>query len=771
MSENTQIVCNQEYYVAKIFGCNEFKSVVKCIGLEVGAKITVRKINGEKVVFAVEGKKRLAELPMSYFNQITLVPADDAQCHEKIVAELDNINISLFQTAESYPTNLFFKQNSYKFENYNLNVTYLPNVDYIFGNDYQNKRFRNLILSEKNDVFVSVVDFHKLETELVPIVQLMDLGVKIVILVRGYCEEDEEGRRWDLNLLSKYLGIPIALYNEADETDESREIAIAKIVEAYAGDNADMRFVHMNYGRQIESRISSIQKTLNRERGYDFNASSRFLAVSLLEEDNIVHSFNTPCKTCNNIVNCFVNKHISFIGKQYNNHVFYILKQARRAYIDGLVSKVTDKKKIQWDAEKLDNIFMHKVLGFPIFLLIIAGIFYLSFELGKYPMNWMTNFMYSISESVSLSIGGNVFGDFLANGLIPGVGCILAFVPVLMIYFLLVGFLETSGYLSRATFSADAFMRKLGLQGKTLIPMVLGFGCAIPAIMSVRQIEGKSDRILASLMLPFLPCAARLPICILLVSAFFPKFPALIMFAIYLIGILLAIGFSKLYTKTLCKQTEFPYVIELTSYRKPTILILLIYMWNRCWEFLKRISGIVIIGVLAVWALAYFPNNDNYSKNYDALIDMAGTEEARSALHSEMAEERLENSTLAKVGKFVEPVFRPLGFDWKLSVATLSGFAGKELTISTMSILYPTGNNDEISVRESHIVNRISSENDGMNSNSVALAFVVFVIICFPCLGATSAIRKVSGFRWAMLSAGVSMVLAWLIAWGVSAIF
>ncbi len=264
--------------------------------------------------------------------------------------------------------------------------------------------------------------------------------------------------------------------------------------------------------------------------------------------------------------------------------------------------------------------------------------------------------------------------------------------------------------------------------------MVLGFGCSIPAIMSARHIESKKDRRLASMVIPFLPCAAKIPLCLLLVSAFFPKFPALVMFIFYLVGILLAMAFAKLYSKTICKQDEYPYIIELAPYRKPTLFVSLSYMWNRTWEYLKRISGIVVVGAIVVWALAYFPQKNETQIGVDSVAVQAGN----------------SISYMEKFGDFVEPAFRPLGFDWKMSVAAISGFASKELTISTMPILKPCAEDESDSTR-----------------GIAALAFVFFVLICFPCLGATSAIRKISGFKWSVMTAGVSVLLAWLVAFGV----
>ena len=737
MCKDVQVACNQDYYVAKIYGCNDYRKKVFGYGIEVGKKIVVLKDENGMLTVSVEGAKRNCTFPRTYLSNMTLIPASDEQCMDRIIGELDSVRVSLFQTKESYPTGLFGGETSMAYENYNFGITYLPQIDYVFGADYANKRFRNLVLSEKTDVFVSVVDFHMLDTELEPVVQMMDLGVKIVLVIRGYCEETEDGLRFDLEKMSRYMGVPIVLYDEMDETGESRENVIKTILSAYTGDNPDLRYVHVDYGRQVEQHIRRIRRKIENEKGYDFNASSRFMAISLLEEDRIVHSFNKPCQSCNT-VKCFVHGHSAVLGKKFNSHSYYVLKQARRAYIDAVISKATGVRRVLWNAEKIDSVLMHRVWGFPLFLLIMSAIFCATFELGKFPMEWIREGFSSLSGAICASAGDGAFGNFVANGLVGGIGAVLSLVPILLIFYLLVGILENSGYMARAAYCTDGFMRKLGLQGKSLVPMVLGFGCSIPAIMSVRNIENKSDRIVASIIAPFLPCAARVPVCLLLVSAFFPKYPALVMFVFYIVGMLITVAFAKLWSKTLCKSDEYPHIIELSEYNKPTLLVTLSYMWDRTWEYLKRISGIVVLGSMIVWALAYFPHDT------ESDTDVA----------------TIENSSLATVGKFVQPIFEPLGFDWKMTVATLSGFAGKELTLSTMSIVYPHDS-------ESLAFSSGETDSESQNGGAMALSFVFFVLICFPCFGATSAIRKVSGFKWAALSAGVSLVLAWIVAFGI----
>ena len=750
MSEEVQVACNQEYCVAKIYGCNDFRKKIEDFGIEVGKKIVALKSdNNGMFTVSVEGRKRNCLMPKSYFANLSLVPASASDCQDFIIDELNTVHVSLFQTNESYPTGLFCGETSISYDNYKFNVLYLPSVDYVFGNEYSNKRFRNLVLSENTDVFVAVVDFHKLETELEPVVQMMDLGVKIVLVIRGYCEETEDGLHFDLEKMSKYMGIPIVLYDETDETGESREEVVRTILSAYTDDNPCLRYVHVNYGLQVEQHIRRIRHRIERENGFDFNASTRFMAISLLEEDRIVHSFNSPCQNCNT-VKCFVHKHASVLGKKFDSHSYYILKQARRAYIDGVISKSTGVRKVQWDTEKIDSILMHKHWGFPLFLLFMLVVFCATFELGRFPMKWISDGMSSLSGAVYASAGGSALGDFVANGLLSGIGAVLSLLPVLLIFYLLVGIMENTGYMTRAAFCVDGLMRKLGLQGKSIVPLVLGFGCSIPAIMSVRNIENKSDRIVASMIVPFLPCAARVPVCLLLVSAFLPKYPALVMFVVYVIGMLLSVAFAKLYSKTLCKSNDYPHVIELPSYNKPTFLVSLSYMWDRTWEYMKRISGIVVLGSMIIWALAYFPSDTNSAdvKDFNEVNEIALLQN-----YAKTDSGSIENSLLATVGKFVQPVFAPLGFDWKMTVATLSGFAGKELTLSTLSVVSK--------------VDGVGETSESTNGAAMALSFVFFVLICFPCFGATSAIRKVSGFKWAALSAGVSLVLAWVVSFGI----
>ncbi|MCF0206619.1 MAG: ferrous iron transporter B, partial [Bacteroidales bacterium] len=611
MSEEMQIVCNQEYYVSKIYGCNDFKDVIQNSGIEIGKKISIADLSENGVMrIKVEGRKKACQFPKSYLNNISLVSTSDGDCHEQIAADLDNIKVAVMQTKESFETNIFESLNTYNFENYNISVNYFPKIDSIYGSDYPNKRFRNLLLSEQTDVFVAVVDFYRIETELMPIIQMLDYGAKIVILIRGYVPEDENGNCYDLDKLSKYLGMPIALYDETDETGESRENAIHTIVSAYTGDNQNIRAVNVNYGRQVEKRISQIQRKLEHEKNYDFNATSRFMAISLLESDTIVHSFNTPCRSCNT-VKCFANGQASIISKEYKTHQFYVLRTARQAYIDGLISKATSKKKVNWESEKLTSIFTHKVLGFPLFLLFMAAIFCATFELGKFPMEWINNAFTSLIDSILAGDSHSAFVDFLANGLLRGIGVMLSLLPNLFIFFLLTGLMENSGYISQVSYNLDNLLHRFGLQAKSLTPFILGFGCSIPAVLSAKHIEDKKDRIIATIMVPFLPCAAKWPICLFLIPAFFGKFSALVMFAFYIVGILMAILFAKIYSKTLHKTSDFPYNQELVTLNKPSILISLSYMLDRSWEFVKRSFIVVVVGISVFWALAYFPHNSD----------------------------------------------------------------------------------------------------------------------------------------------------------------
>lgn len=730
MTETTQISANQEYFIAKCFGCYEQKTKLQKLNLIAGNYLYINKITNNKVVAKVKSYKKPVTFPLSFLSQISLVPTNVENFQDIAKSKQNEINISIIQTAESFPTELFHKQLAYQTETHKFNICYLPQVDYIFGNDYPNKRFRNLIFSEKTDLYVAVIDFHKLETELLPIVQLMDLGVKIVILLRGYSPDNEEYGKCNIEMLSNYLGMPIATYNEADESGESRAATINTIISAYNDKQAKSHFAHVNYGRQVEKHIASIEKKLQQEDGFDFNASARFMAICLLEDDTIVQSFNTPCKVCKNPVNCFAKQHKNLLGKQFNNHIFYILKQARRAYIDGLISKITNEKKMQWDAVKKDNILLHSVLGFPFFLIFMLAVFAVSISVGHFTMPFINSQADNLIQLTSELLPSGFFNEVVATGLINALACIFTFLPSILIFYLLVGILESSGYLQRVAFVNDKRLRKFGLQAQTLLPAILGFGCSIPAILASRNIENKADRITASLIVPFLPCIAKMPIFIIIASFIAGKFAFLVVFAVYLVSILLAIVFAKIYSKTVIKQKQFPNVVELTPYRRPTLLMLITKMWSSSWLFVKRSSGFILIGTLLVASLHYFDDNK-----------LTASDNTKS--------ENSEISLYAKFAKAVQPVFEPLGFNNELSVSCTLGLISKELAFYTLVDLQDQNAKIPVGAR---------------------FAFLVFILICFPCFGALSAIRKVSGFKWAGLSFAVSASFAWLLAFAVNKI-
>lgn len=773
VKEGIKISLNQEYIVSKIFGCDGFHYKLSKLGIEQNSRITFLEHTADgKLVVSVSGQKRKKSIPVSYLNNLCIVPSDAPDCELQIKEAVNQIAVSVFRSEQAYATTLFETNSTYNFNDYNFKITYLPAVDSIFGAEYPNKRFRNLILSELNDVFIGLVDFENIESELIPVIQMMDFGCKIVMVLRGYDENNEEHKKYDISLLSKMLGIPIVLYNEFDETGESRQQVLQKIVSTYRDEDPHSRHVHVNYGRQIESFISKIQHELKKEEKEDITISSRYLAISLLEKDTIVHMFFAPCKSCNT-VKCFVNRYIAKIEKLYKDHIFSVLRKARLSYIDGALSEISGERKINTTSEKVDKLFTHRIWGFPIFLVFMAIMFYSTFELGKYPMQWLEMGIDWLANVIQDGMSDGFWKDMLIEAVIGGVGGVLVFIPNIFILFFFIGLLENTGYMSRVAFVADKYMHKIGLHGKSFIPMIMGFGCSVPAIMSTKILEDKRDRILTMMIVPFMSCSARLPVYILMIAAFFPDSPVLILALVYLVGILMASLVSKLFSKTILKPKDAPYVMELMPYTRPTLRILLSYMWNRGKEYLRKIAGIILIGSIIIWLLGYFPRNVEYSKDYKTLIENATTIEESEMYQLEMRAEKDEKSYIGRIGHFIEPVMRPLGFDWKMSVSILTGITGKEITVSTMGVLYQASDSDDSSFSlQEKLKNEkyMSGDRAGENvfNKVVALSFIFFVLIYFPCLAAITAIWKVSkSIKWAAFSAIYSTIIAWLVSFGI----
>ncbi|HPL03712.1 MAG TPA: ferrous iron transport protein B [Bacteroidales bacterium] len=771
MVAQQNIELNKEYTVSKITGRWGIRRRISKLGISPKTELIFTKESKSGYYkFNFVGCKRKKRLPANYLRFIKLVESDNPQLQEILAEDHAEIVIDVFSNEENSDTNIFENQTEYKFKGYNFSINYLPKVSTIYGDDYPRKRLRNKVLTDFPDVFLGIVDFENLEADLNLVTQFIDMDAKIVLALRNYNPESGSYQA-DFDLLSKLLGLPIINYSELEEENSAREKILETLIKTHQNTEPYVRHIYINYGRQVEQSISKLKKLLKRSSKADYIASPRYLSIGLLEKDNLIYRLfdGLPCQ---NKIRRKANSEIKRLENLHNNHVFNIVKNARKAYVNGAITEITSGEKTDTRSEKLDKILTHKFWGIPIFLAFMGLTFFATFELGKYPMEWLENGIDSLSKYLANVMKPGFFKDLVLDGAIGGVGGVLVFLPNIFILFFFIGILENTGYMSRAAFLMDKYMHKIGLHGKSFIPMIMGFGCTVPAIMSTKILENRRDRILTMMILPFMSCSAKLPVYILMISAFFPEHPVLILFGIYLFGIILALIVSKFFSKTILKQKEAPFVMELLPYRKPTAKLLLVYTWDRGKEYLKKIAGVILIGSIIIWLLGYFPKNIDYSKDYESLIAKEQKQEQPNAekiheLEFQKRSEEHEKSYIGKIGHFVAPVMEPLGFDWKMSVSILAGIAGKEITVSTMGVLYQA---DE-DLESGSLQNKLKAETyafgekagEKVYNKAVALAFILFILIYFPCIATISAIWKESKLKWAIFSGIYTTAIAWVV--------
>lgn len=774
MVAEQEIVLKKEYTVSKITGRWGIRRRIQRLGIEPEKRLEfLSKNSSGQYTFKFSDSKKKKKLPGANFHFIKFIDSGDPDLTQKLHSDSTQICVDIFKSDITQCVNLFEGKEQYDFEGYRFNVSHLPSVSTIQGDDYQRKKLRNKVLTDFPDIFVGVLDYENLESDLFLVTQFIDMDAKIILALRNFDEEKFQDNPPDFKLLSKLIGIPIIKYSECDDdknAEDRREI-LRTIIKTHNDVEPFVRHVHVNYGREIESSISVLKKYLKSLTKQDYIASPRFLALGLLEKDPLVLKLFEDSPSYSQIKHK-AKKEIDRLERLYKDHIFTIIKKARKAYVNGALFEISVKGTEETTSQKIDKVLTHKYFGIPLFLAFMALTFYATFELGKYPMGWLEHGVEWLSAYLDGLMKPGFWKDLILDGAIDGVGGVLVFLPNIFILFFFIGFLESTGYMSRAAFLMDKYMHRIGLHGKSFIPMIMGFGCTVPAIMSTRILENKRDRILTMMIVPFMSCSARLPVYILLISAFFPEHPVLMLFGIYMFGIILALIVSLFFSKTILKQRELPYIMELLPYRKPTAKLLFNYTWDRGKEYLKKIGGVILIGSVIIWLLGYFPKNVNYTKDYDSLISNSASTEEKNLLELQKDSEHHERSYIGQVGKFIEPAMRPLGFDWKMSVSILTGIAGKEITVSTMGVLYQADDEDGSGALQNKLKAETYSSGDKAGekvfNKVVALAFIMFVLIYFPCIAVISAIWKESKrLKWAVFSAVYTTGIAWVVAFGI----
>ena len=674
-----------------------------------------------------------------------------------------------------------FYQNGYQF-----NLVDLPGTYSITHYTPEELYVREYVFEQAPDVVINVVDSSNLERNLFLTTQLIDMDIKVVMALNMWDELTKNGAHFDYMSLAKMIGVPMIPTN--GKRGEG-------LIEVFEDRNDIVRHIHVNYGSYIEDAISQIQSEIKKKENYNLTdlISSRFLSLKLLENDTHTKERISSCHNADRIKHA-TKKAQQKLRKTFSEDPETLVADAKYAFISGALKETLKPGiKRKWEnVHIIDSFLTNKIFAFPLFLGFMWLMFYTTFHVGEYPMNWIDSGVNFLSEILRANMADGMLKDLFIDGIIGGVGGVIVFLPNILILFFFISLMEDTGYMARVAFIMDKLMHKIGLHGRSFIPMLMGFGCNVPAIMATRTIENRNDRLLTMLINPFMSCSARLPVYILIVGAFFPTMASTVLFGIYAFGILVAILVAIVFKKTIFKTEESPFVMELPPYRIPTIRNTTKHMWFKASQYLQKMGGIILIASIVIWAAGYFPREVSFSQNYDELIQNAQTKhesiiqdvdisqnEQQDLLFNleykiqsfeiEKEGERQAASYIGQLGKFIEPAIAPLGFDWRMGVALVAGAAAKEIVVSTIGVLYQANSEVEPEVLTERLRN--ARYDDGPRKGElvfsplVALSFLVFVLIYFPCIAVVAAVKRESGsWKWAAFLVVYSTTLAWILS-------
>lgn len=623
------------------------------------------------------------------------------------------------------------------YRGYKLQVTELVGVNALTSHTAEEREVKAHIARAEHDIVLNLVTASTLEQSLYLTSELLDMDQRIVVALSKYDELEATGCTLDYKLLGQMMGVPMVPV--VSHHDRGIAQLLDTIVDVYEGKESSVKHVHINQGI-AEQSVKSVAKALKEHREQlPKPFPPRYYATKLLEGDTQIISMLQQAPQF---------KSWMVVVRKEQDHLHYDLGSSesientfanqKYGYISGALRQTLTRPQSRRDLSKhIDEVVTHRIWGYPIFFVVMWVMFYCTFSLGEYPQQWIESGVSLLSGFVDRIMSPGLLKDLILDGVIGGVGSVIVFLPNIMILYLFIAFMEDSGYLSRAAFIMDRLMRKVGLHGKSFIPLVMGFGCNVPAVMATRTIESRSSRIITALILPFISCSARLPVYILFLGCFFGNNSGTILFGLYLLGIVVAMITSLLMRKFCFSADETPFVMELTPYRLPTLRATLSHMWDRCAHYIKNLSGVILAASIVIWALSYFPRGD---------------EEMSQQQH-------FEQSYIGKLGKACEPVFEPIGLNWKSSVALISGIAAKEVIVSTIGVLY-NGENEADNSENLHL----KLVKSGDFSKASVLALLIFTLLYFPCVATLATIASEYGKWWAVASAVYTTAVAWVLA-------
>lgn len=759
-----------------------------------GYEISLRRQEADMIEVVSEQEARTMQNP--YHGSITEdVPVSESELVALAKGKRRTINVALVGNPNCGKTSLFniasgahehvgnysgvtvdAKEGFFDFQGYHFRIVDLPGTYSLSAYTPEELYVRKHIIEETPDVIINVADSSNLERNFYLTTQLIDMNVRMVIALNMYDELESSGNKLDYIKLSQLIGVPmiptvcrrgegidqlfhviIGIYEGGDFLSQKGEIR-SEILEdlrdwhkTYVPDHefgshkeeedarprGYMRHIHINHGPELERSIEEVKKAISQNEDIRHKYSTRFLSIKLLENDKEIENFISTLPNGKEII-AIRNKETLRIRKVMNEDSEQAITDAKYGFITGALKETFTDNHLEKEqtTRVIDSIVTHRIWGYPIFFLFLYIMFEGTFVLGDYPMQGIEWLVDQLGNLIRNNMAEGPLKDLLIDGIIGGVGGVIVFLPNILILYFFISILEDSGYMARAAFIMDKIMHRMGLHGKSFIPLIMGFGCNVPAIMATRTIEDRKSRLITMLVNPLMSCSARLPIYLVMIGAFFPNCASFMLLCIYTAGILLAVIMARIFSKFLVKGEDSPFVMELPPYRMPTSKSIMRHTWEKGAQYLKKMGGIIMIASIIIWFLGYYPQHDAY----------------------ESVAEQQENSYIEQIGKAIEPVIKPLGFDWKLGIGLISGVGAKELVVSTLGVLYT----NEGDVENVNLSNRIPI------TPLVALAYMLFVLIYFPCIATFAAIKQESGsWKWAIFTAGYTTGLAWLVAFTV----
>ena len=667
------------------------------------------------------------------------------------------------------------KEGFFDFQGYRFRIVDLPGTYSLSAYSPEEIYVRRHIIDQTPDIIINVVDASNLERNLYLTTQLIDMNVRMVVALNMYDELEASGNTLDYVKLGELFGVPmlptvsrtgrgvenlfhviITLYEGGDFLDKKGKV-LAEILEdfrqwhkEYVPDHAFgthqeeeehprgfFRHIHINHGPELERSIDAVKLVISENENIRHKYSTRFLSIKLLENDKDLEGMVKTLPNGDKILEVR-DREKQRIREVMNEDSEQAITDAKYGFISGalretFVDNHQDKERM---TRVIDAIVTHRIWGFPIFFLFMFLMFEVTFVLGAYPQDWIESLVNVIGTFISNNMAEGPLKDLLIDGIIGGVGGVIVFLPNILILYLFISLMEDSGYMARAAFIMDKIMHKMGLHGKSFIPLIMGFGCNVPAVLASRTIENRKSRLVTILINPLMSCSARLPIYLLLVGVFFPHHASLVLLSIYSLGIILAVVMARLFSRFLVKGDDTPFVMELPPYRMPTSKAIFRHTWEKGAQYLRKMGGVIMVASIIIWVLGYFP---------------------RPSESMDLAQQQ-ENSYIGRIGKAIEPIIEPLGFDWKLGIGILSGVGAKELVVSSLGVLYA----DDAEADQTTLAQRLPI------TPLVAYGYMVFILLYFPCVATLAAIRQeAGGWKWAAFAAAYTTVLAWIMSFAV----